>query len=138
MATMDYQINMIADREFGRVTTPPANYFIALLTTIPNPNGTNAMEVSAVGTGYARQILPNNKTALTNSNNGQVFNVSAINYPAATANWGIVECVGIYDAPTGGNLLYISAQPTPKAYNTGDIAFFDIGDTTWTVQNIHD
>jgi hypothetical protein len=136
--TLDFQINQIADREFGRVNTPPANYYIALLTTIPNPNGTNAVEVSTIGTGYARQILPNNKTSLTSSNNGQVSNIAAINYPAATANWGIVACVGIYDAPTGGNLLYISVQPTAKAYDSGDIAFFDIGDIVWTVQNIQD
>jgi hypothetical protein len=134
--TFNYQINQIADREFGRVNTPPANYYIGLLTALPNADGTGVVEVSSVGTGYARQLLPNNKTVLTVANNGQVSNVAQINFPAATANWGTVVDVAIFDSLTGGNILYDSPQTTAKPYDVGDIAFFDIGDVMWTVQNI--
>ena len=136
--TTDFQIEQIANREFGRVTTPPANYFIALLTATPNPNGTNITEVSTVGTGYQRQTLANNKTALTQAVNGQVSNIEPIDFPVATASWGTITDVGIFDSLTGGNLLYVSTQPVAKPYDVGDIAFFDRNDITWTVQNILD
>ena len=85
--TSDFQINQIADREFGRVNNPPVNYYIALLLTMPNPDGTGAVEVSSAGTGYARQVLPNNKTALTQAVNGKVTNASPLNFPAAIVSW---------------------------------------------------
>ena len=136
--TLDIQINAIANREFGRVGTPPTDYYIGLLTATPNPDGTEIVEVSGLGTGYARQVLPNNKTAVTNANTGQVFNIAGIDFPAAASSWGIVTDVGIFDSLTGGNLLYVSTQATAKPFDTGDIAFFDIGDIMWTVQNIQD
>ena len=136
--TLDIQINAIANREYGRVGTPPTDYYIGLLTATPNPDGTGVVEVSSIGTGYARRVLPNNKTVLTNAYLGQVSNVAGIEFPAAVSSWGIVTDVGIFDSQAGGNLLYISTQATAKPFDTGDIAFFDIGDIMWTVQNIQD
>jgi len=136
--TTNFQINQIADREFGRVNQPPLNYFVGLLTTTPLPDGTNVVEVSTVATGYARQILANNKTALTVSNNGQVSNITGIDFPVATASWGVITDVGIFDSASGGNLLYFSTQPNSKPFDAGDIAFFDKNDILWTVQNIQD
>ena len=140
--TTNQQINNIANILFGLTggtaanIAAPANYYIGLLTATPNPDGTNTVEVSTVGTGYARQILPNNKTALTMSNNGQVSNVSDLNFPTATASWGSVTDVGIFDSLTGGNLLYFSHQAVPKAFDTGDVAYFSNGDVLWSLQNI--
>jgi hypothetical protein len=136
--TTNQEINRIADELYGKQSTAAANYYIGLLTATPNPDGTNVQEVSITGTGYARRQLPNNKTTFSTSNNGQVSNVSEIDFPAATAAWGTITDVGIFDAATGGNLLYSSTQATPKAYDTGDIAFFAAGDVKWTVQNIQD
>lgn len=136
--TFNYQINQIADREFGRSNTPPPNYYVGLLVAPPNPDGTGIMEVSTVGTGYARQLLANNKTDLTLSTNGQVSNTKAITFPVATASWGTVTDVCIFDSLTGGNPLYDSTQTTPKPYDVGDIAFFDAGDIMWTIQNVQD
>ena len=136
--TFNYQVNQIADREFGRVNTPPVNYYIGLLTAVPNPDGTGVVEVSSVGTGYERQVLPNNKTALTPAASGRVSNVAEITFPVALASWGTVVDVGIFDSLTGGSILYDSPQPVGKSYEAGDIAFFDAGDIVWTVQNIQD
>ena len=85
--TFNTQINNIADTLFGRTgTTIPATYWIGLSTTTPNVDGTGITEVPTAGTGYARVQLPNNKTALTTSMGGQVWNVSQIMFAAATSS----------------------------------------------------
>ena len=134
--TTNYQINQVADREFGRVNNPPTTYYIALLTATPNPDGTGIVEVSTVGTGYARQALPNNKTSLSNSSNGLVTNLAQLNFPTVLASYGFVTDVAIFDSPNAGNLLYVTTQTVAKPFDVGDIAFFGIGDISWTVQNI--
>ena len=134
--TTNNQVNAIANREFGRQDSPPANYFIALLTSTPNLNGTGITEVSTAGTGYARQSLANTKTALTVANNGQVSNVAGMEFPAAITNWGTVTDVAVFDALTGGNLQYFSTHGIPKPFGAGDIAFFDISDILFQVQNL--
>jgi hypothetical protein len=85
-----------------------------------------------------RQALGNNKTALTQAVNGQVTNVDEINFPAATAPFGTVAAVGIFDSLTAGNLLFVSVQSTAKPFDEGDVAFFEPGDVSWIVQNILD
>ena len=136
--TTNFQINQIADREFGRVNVPLTTYWIGLLTAIPNADGTGAVEVSSAGTGYARQALANDKTTLSNAVNGRVYNLNNVTFPSASAPWGIISAVGIYNAQNGGNLLYFSPQSTPRPFDEGDIAFFEPGDIEWIVQNILD
>ena len=137
--TTQSQINSIANREFGQTSTPntiPATYYVGLLLASPNPDGSGVVEVSTGGTAYARQALVNSKSALSTAVNGAVSNISAINFPAATASWGTITDVGIFSALTGGTLLYSSPQAVQKAFDVGDVAFFDVGDIKWTVQNV--
>ena len=138
--TTNFQIARIANHLFGLAAgnTPPNGYFVGLLLSIPNPDGTNINEVTSVLSGYARQLLPNNKTNLTIANNGRVSNVSQVTFPTATSPWGTIMAVGIFDSSSGGNLLYYSVQPTAKSFDVGDQAFFDVGDIFWQVQNITD
>lgn len=79
--------------------------FVALFTTPPAPNGSGAVEVSAVG--YERPKHAAWTTAeqpdgsWTRSNNGAV-EFDAFVLPLSA---GRIEAVGIYDAATDGNLL---------------------------------
>ncbi len=136
--TTNYEINRIANHLFGNIGTPPSTYYIGLLLATPNLDGSNVVEVASTGNGYARLALANNKTALTQANNGQVMNTASLTFaPVATgASWGNISTVGIFDSLAGGNLLYWSTQTVTKSYDDGDIAFFDIGDIVWTVQNV--
>jgi hypothetical protein len=53
--------------------------------------------------------------------NGTSTNSSAIEFPQATADWGVISYVGIRDAVTSGNLLFHTALDAAKTINNGDV-----------------
>lgn len=93
--------------------TSPATVYVGLHTADPTDAGTGT-EVS--GGSYAR-------TAVTFGapSNGVTTNSAAVEFPQATANWGTVSHIGIWDASSTGNLLYHTALDTSKTIETGDI-----------------
>lgn len=93
--------------------TSPATVYVGLHTADPTDAGTGT-EVS--GGSYAR-------TAVTFGapSNGVTTNSAAVEFPQATANWGTVSHIGIWDASSSGNLLYHTALDTSKTIETGDI-----------------
>lgn len=105
----------------GGGPTPPAGFFVALFTTAP---GASAPGTEVVGNGYARVEAP---LAVTpGSNPVNMANPSAIVFAAATANWGTITHIGLFDAATGGNFWGFATvnapgtqTPTPVAVNTG-------------------
>ena len=95
----------------------PITIYVALFTTLPSDDGTGGVEVS--GGSYARQTV-----TFAAPSGGQVANSGAVTFPVATAGWGTVVGMGLYDAVTGGNLLYYGALATSKTVGSGDqIAF---------------
>jgi hypothetical protein len=87
--------------------------YVALFTTDPTDAGSGT-EVS--GGSYAR-------TAVTFAapSNGVTTNSADVTFPTATASWGTVTHIGIYDAATAGNLLYHTPLDIAKTIDTGDI-----------------
>jgi hypothetical protein len=61
-------------------------------------------------------------TTASTGSGGTTSNNSAVTFPAPTANWNIVGALGIYDALTGGNLLWWAPLTAPKTVNNGDAA----------------
>lgn len=111
----------------------PANVYIALLTTLPTDNnGTGIAEVS--GGAYARQAVATATTSWpapsTSGSLQQTNNTNAINFPTATANWGTIVGVAIYDAVTAGNLLYFGALTANQVVNNGNTFGFLVGQLT--------
>lgn len=81
-----------------------ATRYLALFTVAGTDAGTGFTEVS--GGSYARASITLSEF---NSNNAAPFvlaNNAAISFPTATASWGNIVAFGIYDASTGGNLLF--------------------------------
>ena len=82
--------------------------------------------VRAADVGAARMTRPELLSQLFNASaqpigvagtSGTTSNNSAIAFPAATADWGTVVAVGIFDASTGGNLLFfgsVTSQSVPN------------------------
>ena len=101
--------------------------YVSLHTAAVTDAGTGA-EVS--GGGYARQ-LASFPTATGDS--GSVSTDADISYPTATASFGTVTHIGIWDAVTGGNLLFHSALDSSKTIDTGDIFRISSGNLTVTV-----
>lgn len=104
-------------------TRPTATY-LALFTSNPAEDGSGT-EVS--GGAYARQAV-----SITVSGN-TASNTAAVEYPTATASYGTVTHVGIYDALTAGNLIAYGALTTSKAIDTGDVLRVPTGDLDITL-----
>lgn len=103
--------------------TSPATVYLALFTSAPTDAGTGS-EVG--GGGYARQAV-----AFDAPSGGACVNsadVSFTNMPSVT-----VSHVGIYDALTGGNLLYHGPLAASKTVASGDTFLVRQGDLTITL-----
>lgn len=127
-AASDYLENKVLDHFLGTAsTTAPTNVYVALFTTDPT-DADSGTEVSTSGTAYARQL-----TTFSSASSGSTSNSASIEYNAATANYGTVTHFGIYDASTGGNLLFHGALTSSKTIETGDVFKIAIGNLTITV-----
>jgi hypothetical protein len=114
-AKSDYLERKSLDHNLGTATfTKPTAVYASLHTTSPLDAATGA-EVS--GGSYARQAVTftaaATNTGVTSASN--TANVSFLSMPTAT-----VSHVGIYDAATGGNLLYHAALAASKSLTSGD------------------
>ena len=110
----------------GDSATRPTAWHLALFTSNPDEDGSGT-EVSTAGTAYARQVA-----AFTVSGN-TASNSAAIEFPTATASYGTVSHVGVYDASTGGNLIAYAALTASKAIDTGDVLRVPAGDLDITL-----
>jgi hypothetical protein len=123
----NYLEDKIWNHVFGSTTyTKPTNWYVGLLTATPSDSASGT-EVS--GGSYARQVCA---FTITGTGTAEAKNTSAITFPTATADWGIIGWVGIYDALTSGNLVaYQNLQKsdfstsTTKTVNDGDIFKFN-------------
>ena len=105
--------------------TAPAAVYVSLHTADPTDAGTGA-EVS--GGSYVRQAA-----TFGAPSNGASTTTADITYPQATASYGTVGGIGIWDASTSGNLLYHTPLNTSKTIDTGDIFKITSGSLTVTL-----
>jgi len=92
--------------------TRPTSWYIGLHTADVTDAGTGT-EVS--GNAYARKAVAFTVTDDTGSNSGTVT------FDAASGgNWGTITHIGVWDALSGGNVLFHGAVTTPKTIEDGD------------------
>ena len=97
--------------------TPPTTLYVGLFTAAPSDTG-GGTEISTSSTGYARQTA----TFSVSGTSPTEANISsAIDFPTATADWGTITHLAVFDASTGGNMLAFSAATTSKTVANGDI-----------------
>ena len=126
MSFSNYLETEILDHVFGGAAyTAPSTLYLALFTAVADGEAGSVTEVS--GGGYARQSM-----AMTVSGN-TASNTSAVEYPTATANYGTVTHVGVYDASTAGNLMAYASLTSSKAIETGDVFRVPAGDLDITL-----
>ena len=117
----------ILDHVFaGAAYTAPATLYLALFTAAPGETG-GGTEVSTSGTAYARETVAFTTTGNTTSNN------AAVEYSTATASFGTVTHVGVFDAATSGNLMAYATLSSSKAIDTGDVFRVPTGDLDITL-----
>lgn len=116
----DYLEAKILNHVFNNIAyTPPTRVYVALMTGGPSDAG-GGTEVT--GGSYARAYPASGWTVT--SGDGIAKNASAITWPTATADWGNVTHIAMYDALTGGNLLAWSPLVQAKPIYSGDIIRF--------------
>lgn len=128
----NYERNRTLDVRYGGSAsyTKPGTVYIGLFTSMPTVLGNDGTEVS--GGSYARVAVTNNATNFPNAVAGAKSNGAAITFPQATAAWGSVVGVGIFDALSGGNLQDFAALTTPKTVQNGDVFSLPIGQAAFT------
>lgn len=125
MSFSDYLETKVLDHVFGGTAyTAPATLYVALFTAAPSDSG-GGTEVS--GGAYARQTIAFTTSGDTTSN------TAAVEFPTATANYGLVTHVGIYDASTAGNLMAWAGLTSSKNIETGDVFRIPAGDLDITL-----
>ena len=79
--------------------------YAALFTAVGTDAGSGFTEVS--GNGYTRVATAAvDWNAASGTGPSTISNANAVNFPTATVTgWGTIIAWGLYDAPTGGNLL---------------------------------
>ncbi|MGH9962292.1 MAG: phage tail fiber protein, partial [Pyrinomonadaceae bacterium] len=114
----------------GQTALPAiGSVYIALFTANPTDAG-GGTEVT--GGSYSRVTVTNNTTNFPNAAAGVKSNGTAFNFAQATAPWGTVTAVGVYDALTVGNLLFWAPLTTPRTIATGDTVSFAVGQLQFT------
>lgn len=101
--------------------------YISLHTADPTDAGTGA-EVS--GGSYARVA---SSFATASGTSGAVVSDATATFPTATADWGTVGWIGLWDAASSGNMLYHTALDAPKTIDSGDIFKITAGNLSVTL-----
>ena len=94
--------------------TRPTAWYLALFTSNPAEDASGT-EVSTSGTAYTRKAVTFTVSGNTASNSAE------IEFPTATASFGTVTHVGVFDASSSGNLIAYAALSTSKTIDTGDV-----------------
>ena len=108
-------------------TTAPSTVYVALFTSSPADDASGT-EVSTSGTAYVRKAV-----SFGTISGGSVSNSANVTFDAATASFGTVSHIGIFDASTSGNLLFHGALDASKSIDTGDTFQITTGNLTVTM-----
>lgn len=114
----------------GQQMVAPANVYIGLFTVAPS-DAAGGTEVT--GGGYTRATVASSlanwagtqgagTTVASSGTGGQTSNNAQIAFPSPSGNWGNIVAFGVFDAVSGGNLLFYGTLGTPKTVNNGDAA----------------
>jgi len=125
MSFSNYLEQKVLEHVFDNTAyTSPTTVYVGLFTTDPTDAGSGT-EIS--GGSYARQ-----SASFTVSGNAATTD-AAIEFPTATATWGSITHIGIFDALTTGNLLAHSSLTAAKTIESGDVFRIPSGDIDITL-----
>jgi hypothetical protein len=124
-AASDYLENKVLDHALATAAyTAPTNVYVGLHTGSPGDDGLGGNEVS--GNGYARK-----EATFAAASDGSASTNATITFDAASGgNWGTISHIGIYDASSGGNLLFHGGVTTSKTIEDGDTFQISSGNLT--------
>lgn len=120
------------------MAVPPTALYIALFLVLPSEDGTGGIEVSTVGTAYARIAVT---TGTSGSGVGSGWTITAnqaannadLLWAPATASWGTIVGVALFDAASSGNMFYLGAFDSAVPIALNDTFKFSAGNLTVTL-----
>lgn len=132
------ETNIVETTLRGAAFPVPAGVYVALFTADPTDANVTANEVqTASWPAYVRKDAADGaaiSTGWTASADGVSSNAKVITFPANNGASSVtVTHIGLYDASTGGNLLYHAPLVSSKTLLVGDVLSFGIGSITVTV-----
>lgn len=105
--------------------TSPTTVYVGLFTSDPTDAGSGT---EVAGGSYARK-----SATFAAPSNGVSTTSADITFDQASASWGTITHIAIYDALTTGNLLYHTPLNTSKTIDSGDIFKIASGSLTVTL-----
>lgn len=124
-AFSDYLENKVLDHVLSATTfTSSATVYYGLFVTYPNDDATGT-QVS--GGSYGRISNTNNATNFPAASAGSKSNGVAVNFGTATADWGSVGWIALFDASSGGNMYFYGPLTVSIPIKSGDSLNFPIG-----------
>lgn len=120
-AMSDYLENKVLDHILATTSyTAPATVYVGLSTgSFADDNSGTEL----AGSGYGRVAA-----SFGAASSGTASNDAAVEFSAATGDWGTVSHFGIFDASTSGNLLIHGSFTASKVIANGDILRIQTGD----------
>lgn len=128
MSFSDYAEGKVLDHVFGLGAYTVPTLYVAVSTADPLDSGANAAE--PVGNGYTRITTAPSDWSRTAD---QVSNANQLAFPEATGTWGTLTHFMVYDAATGGNMVFHGALTTSKAIAANETLRFPAGNLTFTL-----
>ena len=123
-AFSNYLENEVLDHLLSAATfTAAATLHYALHLSL-NDAGTGT---EITGGSYARQAVTNNATNFPAASGGLKSNGALVNFGTASANWGTVQYISLWDASSGGNLYFYGLLDVSIPILNGDSLSFPIG-----------
>lgn len=120
-AMSNYLENEILDHILGTgAYTMPSTVYVGLST---GSFGEDNSGTELTGNNYSRV-----SASFSAASGGTTSNSGALEFAAATGDWGAITHFGIFDASSSGNLLIHGALSASKTIATGDILRFAAGD----------
>jgi len=114
---------------FNGTTTTGTTMYLGLSTGDFSDTGSGSSELTIGTNGYARAAVAfDAATVGTGAPASTTQNTSAIDFNAATGNWGTISNWGLYDAATGGNVVLTGSFSASKTIETNDVLRIAAGD----------
>jgi hypothetical protein len=134
-ALTNYTENNLINHIFRTGTfAKPLTLYVGLITALTDGETGTVTEVT--GGSYARVARnPLDANWNVSTTTGTTANTATIQFPEATADWGTVTSLGIWDAATGGNLLIYSALTITRTITNGTTPSFGAGALTFQIDN---
>jgi len=107
--------------------TRPTSWHVGLFTTDPGETGSGT---EITGNSYARTAAA---FTVSGTSPTEATNSAAIEFPAASGNWGTITHIGVFDAASGGNMLVHASLTASKTIGSGDVFRIPAGDLDITL-----